>query len=149
MITSHPALAATERIIEPMMALARCSKRQPIIIAGANTAEHMFELHRQGYARVRTTAHCGLPAGQYDVALIDWRQRSIKSLETTLDWLVDFVGPAGVLIVWVDPQQPAGNRTLRSILERHSLAIEAGTNQHHGSAIAARRIEPMPATKVA
>ena len=53
----------------------------------------MFELHRRGYIRVATTANCGLPAGQYDVALVDWRQRSIKALETTLDWLVDFLSP--------------------------------------------------------
>jgi hypothetical protein len=28
----------------------------------------MFELHRRGHVRVATTANCGLPAGQYDVA---------------------------------------------------------------------------------
>src|SRR5262247_1878550 len=105
-------ICAGERIVEPMLALARCSKLRRIIVAGANSAALMFELHRRGYVRVATTANCGLPAGQYDVALVDWRQRSIKTLDPTLDWLVDFLTPAGVLVVWLDPQEPAGNRKL-------------------------------------
>jgi len=145
MITSH-LVSSGERIIEPMIALARCSKLQRIIIAGANSAEHMFELHQQGYVRVTATTNCGLPRGQHDVALVDWRQRSIKALETTLDWLVEFLSPTGVLIVWVDPQKPAGNRRLRAALERHGLVVEAGTIREHGSAVSARRrdISPLP-----
>ena len=50
----------------------------------------MFELHRYGYVRASGTANCGHPAGQYDVALVDWRQRTFKALERTLDWLMDF-----------------------------------------------------------
>jgi hypothetical protein len=141
--------SAGERIIEPMIVLARCSKLQRIIVAGSNSAELMFELHRRGYVRVATTANCGLPAGQYDVALIDWRQRSIKALDTTLDWLVDFLSTAGVLVVWVDPQEPAANRNLRSALERHGLAVEAGTLRKYGSAISARPCEISPVSKVA
>jgi hypothetical protein len=139
MLTPHPIVPAGEHVIDRMIALARCTKRQRIIVAGTHSAEHMFELHRQGHVRVTTTAHCGLPAGQYDVALIDWRGRSIKALDATLDWLVDFLDPAGALIVWVDPQRPAGNRSLQSVLERHGLAVEAGTIHAHGSAISARR----------
>src|ERR1700756_1487510 len=103
-------IPAGERIVEPMLALARCSKQQRIIVAGSRGAELMFELHRRGHVRVATTANCGLPAGQYDVALVDWRQRSIKALETTLGWLLDFLTPAGGLTVWVDPQEPPANR---------------------------------------
>jgi len=140
---------ASERIIEPMIDLARCSKLKRIIVAGANSAALMFELHRRGYVRVATTANCGLPAGQYDVALVDWRQRSIKALDTTLDWLVDFLSPAGVLVVWVDPQEPAANRKLRSALEKHGLIVEAGTVREHGSALSAQRSELKPISKVA
>jgi len=43
---------ASERIIEPMIELARCSKLGRIIVAGANSAALMFELHRRGYVRV-------------------------------------------------------------------------------------------------
>jgi hypothetical protein len=139
-------IPAGEHIIEPMLALARCSKLQRIIVAGSKSAELMFELHRRGHIRVATTANCGLPAGQYDVALIDWRQRSTKALETTLDWLVDFLSPAGVVVVWVDPQEPAGNRKLRHALEAHGLVVEAGTIHAHGSAISAQRrdMKPLP-----
>ncbi len=149
MLQSH-LIPAGERIIEPMLALARCSKLQRIIVAGSKSAELMFELHRRGYARVATTAaNCGLPARQYDVALVDWRQRSIKALETTLDWLVDFLSPTGVLVVWVDPQARAGNRKLRSALQRHGLIVEAGTIREHGSAVAARRGDTTPFSKAA
>jgi hypothetical protein len=140
---------AGERIIEPMLALARCSKLQRIIVAGSKSPELMFELHRRGYVRVATTANCGLPSGQYDVALVDWRLRSIKALETTLDWLVDFLSPTGVLVVWVDPQERAGNRKLRCALQRHGLIVEAGTIREHGSAVSAHRCDMNPFAKAA
>jgi len=140
---------AGERIIEPMIELARCSKLDRIIVAGATSAALMFELHRRGYVRVATTANCGLPAGQYDVALVDWRERSIKALDTTLDWLVDFLGSAGVLVVWIDPQEPAANRKLRSMLQTHGLTVEAGTLREHGSAVSAQRSEMKAISKVA
>jgi hypothetical protein len=79
-----------------MIALAQCSKLQRIIVAGEKSIELMFELERRGYARVASTANCGQPAEQYEVALIDWRRRTFRSLETTLDWLVDFLRPDGV-----------------------------------------------------
>jgi hypothetical protein len=142
-------IPAGEHIIEPMLALARCSKLQRIIVAGSKSAELMFELHRRGHVRVATTANCGLPAGQYDVALVDWRQRSIKALETTLDWLVDFLSPAGVVVVWVDPQEPAGNRKLRRVLEAHGLIVEAGTIHAHGSAVSAQRRDDKRFSKAA
>jgi len=142
-------ILAGERIIEPMLALARCSKLQRILVAGSKSAELMFELHRRGHVRVATTANCGLPAGQYDVALVDWRQRSIKALETTLDWLVDFLSPAGVVVVWVDSQEAAANRKLRCALEAHGLIVEAGTNREHGSAVSARRGDVKPISRAA
>jgi hypothetical protein len=142
-------IPAGQRIIEPMLALARCSKLQRIIVAGSQSAKLMFELHRRGHVCVATTANCGLPAGQYDVALVDWRQRSIKALETTLDWLVDFLSPAGLVVVWVDPQEFAGNRRLRRALEAHGLTVEAGTIRAHGSAVSAHRNDVTSISKVA
>lgn len=140
---------AVDRIIEPMLDLAQCSKLNGIVVAGANSAELVFELRRRGYVRVATTANCGLPAGQYDVALVDWRERSIKALDTTLNWLVDFVSPGGMLVVWIDPQEPAGNRKLRSMLEKYGLVIEASTVRECGSAVSAQRLEIKPISKVA
>jgi hypothetical protein len=139
----------SERIIEPMLGLARCSKHHRIIVAGSQRSELMFDLHRRGYGRVATTATCGLPDGQYDVVLVDWRQHSIKALETTLDWLVHFLTPSGVLVAWLDPQERAGNRSLRAMLEEHGFVVEAGTVRDHGSAVAARRCDPCPLSKVA
>jgi hypothetical protein len=77
-MTHSRLIPASERIIEPMVALARCSKRQRILVTGTRSAELRFELHRGGYVRVATTANCGLPNAQYDVALVDGRQHSIK-----------------------------------------------------------------------
>src|SRR5258708_8869068 len=96
---------AGQRIVEPIIALAHCSKLARIIVTGANSAEAVIDLHRLGYARAATTLNCGLPAGQYDVVLLDGRQRSIKAIETTLDWLADFLSLTGVLILWLDPLQ--------------------------------------------
>jgi DNA-binding transcriptional MocR family regulator len=148
MIHSRLAVAG-DRIIEPMLDLARCSNLNRIIVAGANSAALMFELHRRGCVRVATTGNCGLPAGQYDVALVDWRERSIKALDTTLDWLLDFLGPAGGLVVWVDPQEPAANRKLRAMLKKHGLIVEAGTVREHGSAVLAQRSDMRAMPKVA
>ena len=142
-------MPSSERIIEPMLALARCSKHHRIIVAGSQRSELMFELHRRGYGRVATTTTCGLPDGRYDVALVDWRQHSINALETTLDWLVHFLGPSGVLVAWVDPQERAGSRKLRTMLEAHGFVVEAGTVRDYGSAVAARRCEARPISKVA
>ena len=112
-MTSSLTTAAGDRIIEPMIALASCSKQHRIVVAGSKGVELMLELQRRGYARTAATANCGHPAGQYDVALVDWRRRTFKTLEVALDWLVDFLSPAGVLVVWVDPQKAVANEALR------------------------------------
>jgi hypothetical protein len=137
------------RIFEPMIGLTRCSQLQPIIVVSPKGVEFVFELHRRGYIRVATTANCGLPARQYDLALVDSRQRSIKALETTLGWLVNFLSCAGVLVVWVDPQNPAGNRNLHTALQRRGIVVKAGTVCKHGSAVSAQRQEVNPISKVA
>jgi hypothetical protein len=97
---------AGDRIIEPMVALASCSKQHRIVVAGAKGVELMLELQRRGYIRAAATANCGHPAGQYDVALVDWRRRTFKTLEVALDWLVDFLSPSGVLISGLTPKRP-------------------------------------------
>ena len=86
-----------------------------------------------------TTANSGLPAGQYDVALVDGRQCSIKAIETTIDWLVGFLSLRGVLIVWLDPHEPIAKGRLRAVLETHDFQVEAGTILEQGSAVSARR----------
>ena len=141
--------SADERIIEPMLALARCSKREQIIVAGSKGIELMFVLNRRGYLRASATANCGRAAGQYDVALVDWRQRSIKALDATLGWLADYLSPAAVLVVWVDPLKPTGKQNLHSALERHGFRVEAGTVHEYGLAISARRLEATPISKAA
>jgi hypothetical protein len=148
MIQSHPT-PVSEGIVEPMIAQARCAKHERIIVAGTRSPEFMFELHRRGYARVVTTANCGLPEEQYDVALVDWRQRSMKSLETALDWLVDYLNPTGLLVIWIDHQRPAANRKLRSALEGYGFFVEAGSLRADGSAISARRWKKASLSKVA
>jgi acetolactate synthase regulatory subunit len=109
----------------------------------------MLELQRRGYARAAATANCGHPAGQYDVALVDWQRRTFKTLEVALDWLVDFLSPSGMLVVWVDPQKTAATETLRLSLERRGFVIEGGTVHDCGCAISARRREVNPVRKAA
>jgi len=109
----------------------------------------MLELHRRGYVRAAATANCGHPAGQYEVALVDWRRRTFKTLEIALDWLVEFLSPAGVLVVWFDPQKPTANQTLRLSLERRGFVIEGGTVNECGCAVSARRREMNPVREAA
>ena len=133
------ATSAGDRILEPMIALAGCSKQHRIVVAGSKAIELMLDLHRRGYTQTAATANCGQPAGQYDVALVDWRRRTFRSLEVALDWLVEFVSPAGVLVVWVVPQKAAANETLRLSLERRGFVIEDGMVHECGCAVLARR----------
>ena len=108
-------VATGDRIVEPMIALAGCSTQHRIVVAGFKSIEMMLDLQRRGYLRAAATANCGRPAGQYDVALVDWRRRTLNALEAALDWLVDFLSPGAVLVVWVDRNRP---RT--KVCARHS-----------------------------
>ena len=148
-MTSSLTTVAGDRIIDPMLALAGCSKQHRIVVAGSKGVELMLELQRRGYVRTAATANCGHPAGQYDVALVDWRRRTFRTLEVALDWLVDFLSPAGVLLVWVDPQKAAANEALRASLERRGFVIEAGAVHDCGCAVSARRRETNPLRKAA
>jgi hypothetical protein len=148
-MTPSRAIPAGDRIIEPMIALACCSKQHRIVVAGSKGVELMLELHRRGYVRAAATANCGHPAGQYDVALVDWRRRTFKTLEIALDWLVEFLSPAGVLVVWFDPQKPTATQTLRLSLERRGFVIEGGTINECGCAVSARRREMNPVREAA
>ena len=73
-------VATGDRIIDPMIALAGCSKQHRIVVAGSKSMEMMLELQRRGYLRAAATGNCGRPAGQYDVALVDWRRRPLRTL---------------------------------------------------------------------
>jgi hypothetical protein len=148
-MTASRSTPAGDRIIEPMIALACCSKQHRILIAGSKSVELMLELQRCGYARAAATANCGHAAGQYDVALVDWRRRTFRTLETALDWLVGFLRPGSMLVVWVDPQKRTANETLRVALERRGFVIEAGTVHDCGCAVSARRRETHPLHKAA
>jgi hypothetical protein len=142
-------VAAGDRIIDPMIALAGCSAQQRIVVGGSKSMELMLELHRRGYMRAAATGNCGRPAGQYDVALVDWRRRTPHALETTLDWLVNFLGTRGVLVVWVDAQKAAANQSLRASLEKRGFVIEQGIVHECGCALSARRSQTYPLQKAA
>ena len=142
-------VAQGDRIINPMIALADCSTNDRIVVAGAKSMELMLELQRRGYVGAASTGNCGRPAGQYDVALVDWRRRTLHALEPTLDWLVNFLRPGGVIVVWVDAQKPAQDQCLRSSIERRGFVIEQGTVHECGCAISARRHQTYPLQKAA
>jgi hypothetical protein len=137
------------RTLEPMIALAQCSTLHRIIVAGEKSIELMFELERWGYAHVASTANCGRPAEQYEVALINWQGRTFRSLETTLDWLVDFLRPDGVVLVWSDRQKAHSRESVNTALERRGFSIEATTVRADGSLVSARRREVRPIRKAA
>jgi hypothetical protein len=136
--------AAGDRIIEPMIALAGCSAQGRILVVGSKSMEMMFELQRRGYLRAAAAGNCGRPAGQYDTALVDWRRRPLRTLETTLDWLQNYLGTRAVLVVWVDAQKAAVNQGLRALLQRRGFVVEQGIVHQYGCALSARRSQAHP-----
>jgi hypothetical protein len=130
---------STDRITNTMIEVARCSTDRRIILAGSKDPGRIFGLRRRGYLHVATTATCKLSRGQYDVAFVEWRQHSINALETILDWLVHFLSPKGVLVIWIDTVAEA--RKLPSRIERLGFRIETGTRCESGFTISARRLD--------
>jgi hypothetical protein len=141
--------ALNERVTRTLVGLARVRETHRVLVSGAIGKDVLVELHRRGCTRVVTTAHCGLPHGQYDVAVVGWERQSLRALEVTLIWLVHYLGPKGVLAIWIDSSEPAANRKLRAILDRLGFRVEAGTSCGKGLAVAARRCESIPLAQVA
>src|SRR5258707_13235442 len=98
-MTRSNSISSDERIVDAMIQLARAAKLHRMIVAGSNSPEVFLELHRRGYLRVTTAKLCEVPCGQFDVALVAWREHSINALESTLAELVHFLSTAGVLVV--------------------------------------------------
>jgi hypothetical protein len=146
---SSPQIATGDRITDPMIALAGCSTRQRIVVAGSKSLELMLELHRRGYLRAAAAANCGRPTGQYEVALVDWRRRTLHTLNTTMDWLTKFLNPFAVLVVWVDAQKPAATESLRALVAKRGFVIEHSIVHESGCALLARRSQTYPAQKAA
>src|ERR1700738_3812551 len=90
---------ASGQIVDSMLELARCSKRHRILVSGSHSLQVMKGLHRRGFDRVDTTASCGLPRGQYHVALVNWHGHSVKALAATLEWLPPFFSSFAVFVV--------------------------------------------------
>jgi hypothetical protein len=130
-----------ECTIETMIELARCSRSHRILVSGPDGANRMFDLNRRGFKRVATTATCGLPRGQYDVAWIEWSQYSVKALETTLNWLVHFLAPKSALVIWIGSDAVTDKVRLESTVERLGFDIDAVTRSAHGLAMSARRVD--------
>lgn len=146
---SSPQIATGDRIVDPMIALAGCSTRQRIVVAGSKSMELMLELHRRGYLLAAAAGNCGRPAGHYDVALVDWRRRTLHALEPTMDWLMNFLSPRAVLVVWVDAQKPAANESLRTSVTKRGFVIVRGAVHECGCALLARRSQDYPVQKAA
>jgi hypothetical protein len=148
-MTHSNSIPSDERIVDAMIQLARPAKLHRMIVAGSNSPEIFLELHRRGHLRVTTARLCDVPCGQFDVALVAWREHSTKALETTLAHLVPFLSGAGVLAVWAGPHERMANRTLRLAVEKLAFRIESATCCENGVAICARRLESSPVAKVA
>jgi hypothetical protein len=146
---SHVYIPSDERIVKALVELARAARTHRIIVAGSNCSEIFLELHQLGYSRLATTRTCRVPGTQYDVALLAWREHSIRALATTLDWLVHFLSPGGVLVAWLKPHESMPGRKLTASLKGLGFRIEAGARCEGGMAISARRLESTPATRPA
>jgi hypothetical protein len=124
-------------VIEPLIAQARCSIRDRIIVGGTQSAELMFELHKRGYLRVTTTASSAVAGEEYNVALMDWRARSIKTLGATLHWLLGSLDQDATVVVWVDSSDPFAGK-IRSLLRKCGLTVQADAVRDNGTIVSAR-----------
>jgi hypothetical protein len=106
-----------------MIELAGVAKSHRMIVAGCDSSEVLLELHRRGYSRAAATRTCSAPRSQNQVPLIVWREHPIRALATTLNWLVHFLSPAGVLVVWVGPHERVPSQALRLELEKLGFRI--------------------------
>lgn len=130
--------------IDSIIELARCADHHRILLAGARNPDAVSGWRRRGYRRAVTIAGSPLPRGQYDVAVVEWRKHSIRALESTLDWLVHFLSPRGMLVVWVDgaSDAPSARRSLRAAIERLGFHVEAGKRRQNGFVLSASRRLP-------
>jgi hypothetical protein len=132
---------SVDRILDTMIELSRCTVEQRIILAGAGGSRRIPGWRSRGYCHVATTATCRLRRGQYNMACVEWRHRSIKALEATLDWLVHFLSASGVLVIWIDAAiSTARRRELWSAIERFGFHVETETRCGSGFACSARRL---------
>ena len=148
-MTQPRPIQSAERIVDAMIQLSCATRPHRMIVAGPHSSEVLLELHRRGYLRVTTAELCDVPCGQFDVALVAWREHSIKALETALDGLVHFLSTAGVLVVWVASRDRIPIQLLRLALDRLGFRIEAGTTCETGVAISARRHGSISIAKLA
>ena len=132
-----------------MIAITGCTARQRIIVIGAKSMELMMALQRRGYLQAAAAGNCGVPAGQYEVALVDWRRRTLNALDTTMDWLDNFLSPRAVLAIWVDAQKPAAKDNLRAAVSRHGFVVLQGAEHPCGSMLLARRSQAYPLQQAA
>src|SRR5271169_4510068 len=94
-------IPSAERIVDGLIQLTRATKLHRMLVTGPNCVEALLELHRRGYLRVTTTALCDVPCGQFDVALVAWREHLVEPLEITLNGLAPFLSAAGFLVLWI------------------------------------------------
>jgi hypothetical protein len=130
-----------ERIIHGLVALARAKRGDRLLVAGHAASDMMLELGRLGFINAFSTRSCSLPRGPYDVAMVAWSEKAIKTLKTTLDWLVHRLRSTGVVTIWTDNPNLETQRSLRLTLDQLGFRIDAGSQIEHGIAVAARRVE--------
>ncbi|HUI96787.1 MAG TPA: hypothetical protein VLX44_13600 [Xanthobacteraceae bacterium] len=138
-----------ERIVDTMIELAHAAATHRIVVAGPQSAQVLGDLHRRGYVRSTTVRAARVSRGQHEVALVAWHGPPSRALEATLVQLVPFLSASGVLVVWVGLRDPLLNQQLRKTLARLGFRIESGTGCGNGIAVAARRLDSIPAAVAA
>jgi hypothetical protein len=131
----------SERIVRGLVELAREKKADRFLVAGHATSEMLLELRRCGFGNAFSTKTWGLPRSQYDVAMVAWSDHSIKALDTALNWLVRFLSPTGVFVIWVGAAEQGTHQRLRMALDKLGFRIESCNRIERGVAVSARRVE--------
>ena len=144
-VSAWKASLESERIVHGLVTLARAKRADRLLVAGHTASDMLLELGRLGFINAFSTRTCSVPRGPYDVAMLAWSDHSIKTLKTTLDWLVRRLRPTGVVTIWIDNPGREAQQWLRLTLDQLGFRIDAGSRIEHGVAISARRVEIAPA----
>jgi len=140
-VSDWKASSESERIVQGLVTLARAKRADRLLVAGHAASDMLLELGRLGFINAFSTRSCGVPRGPYDVAMLTSSDDAIKTLKTTLDWLVHRLRSTGVVTIWIDNPGREAQQWLRSSLDQLGFRIVAGSRIEHGIAISARRVE--------
>jgi hypothetical protein len=131
-------VSGREQVVDTMIELTRLSYLHRAIVAGSGSLELCVALRRRGFIRAATTTTCRIARGQHAVGLIAG-ENSLKSVETSLAQISQFLGATATIAVLIDSRESGFCLKIRERLEQMGFRIEAGVRCQQGLVLSAYR----------